>query len=125
MKRRDAYGRSQQLRRIQEETERSRQLLLQRKELQDQRRMANMQASFQRQQIVEVGAQEGWGEDAWRRQGPQQRDGTRWTGCAHERSKQEDFRQTRWVRSHSSVLLWTAGSSPHCDTVPCVSLPLA
>lgn len=54
MKRRDAYERSQQLRRIQEETERSRQLLAQRKDLQDQRRTANMQASFQRQQIVEV-----------------------------------------------------------------------
>jgi len=54
MKRRDAYERSQQLKRIQEETEHSSQLLQQRKELQDQRRTANMQASFQRQQIVEV-----------------------------------------------------------------------
>lgn len=56
MKRRDAYERSQAAKRIQEETERSRQLLMQRKELQDQRRLANMQASFQRQQIVEASA---------------------------------------------------------------------
>lgn len=55
MKRRDAYERSQELKRIQAETERSRALMDQRKQLQDQRRLANMTASMQRQQIVQVG----------------------------------------------------------------------
>lgn len=58
MKRREAYERSQQLKRIQGETERSRALLEERRQLQDQRRLANMQASLQRQQIVQVGR---WG----------------------------------------------------------------
>jgi hypothetical protein len=57
-KRRGAYERSQALRRIEDETARTRQLMQQRRQLQDQRRMANMHASLQRQQIVQVGC---WG----------------------------------------------------------------
>jgi ribosomal protein S21 len=54
MKRRDVYERSQALRRIEDESQRTRQLQEQRRQLQDQRRLANMQASMQRQQIVQV-----------------------------------------------------------------------
>ena len=53
-KRRDAYERAQALRRIQEETERSRALLEERRQLQDQRRLANLTAAMQRQQIVQA-----------------------------------------------------------------------
>lgn len=55
MKRREAYERSQALRRIEEDTARTRALQEQRRQLQGQRRMANMNASLQRQQIVQVG----------------------------------------------------------------------
>lgn len=53
-KRRDAYERAQALRHIQEETERSRALLEERRQLQDQRRLANLTAAMQRQQIVQA-----------------------------------------------------------------------
>ena len=48
-RRRDAYQRSQRLAAIAEETQRACQLLERRKALQGQRRMANLQASLQRQ----------------------------------------------------------------------------
>eukprot|EP00887_Chlorella_sp_A99_P000402 scaffold13.g402.t1 len=54
LKRRDAYQRSQALKRIEEETAKARDLLDQRRQLQEQRRQANMEASFQRQKIVEA-----------------------------------------------------------------------
>lgn len=54
MKRRDTYQRSLALKRIEEETARAKELLEQRRQLQEARRMANMEASFQRQKIVEA-----------------------------------------------------------------------
>lgn len=61
LKRRDAYERSKALRRIQDESERSRALLEERRQLQDQRRLANLTSAMQRQQIVQARrADEGW-----------------------------------------------------------------
>ncbi|KAK9817058.1 hypothetical protein WJX72_008938 [[Myrmecia] bisecta] len=52
MKRRDTYERNQLLCKIQGETEKAHSLLEQRSSLQEQRKMANMDASFQRQKLL-------------------------------------------------------------------------
>ena len=54
MQRRAAYERDQLLARIQSDTEKAVGLLQQRTALQDQRRAANMEASFQRQRLMQV-----------------------------------------------------------------------
>lgn len=54
MKRRDMYQRNQLLHKIQSETEKAHDLLEQRTSLQQQRKMANMTASFQRQKLLQV-----------------------------------------------------------------------
>ena len=54
MQRRAAYERDQLLSRIQSDTEKAVGLLQQRTALQDQRRAANMEASFQRQRLMQV-----------------------------------------------------------------------
>ena len=54
MQRRAAYGRDQLLARIQSDTEKAIGLLQQRTALQDQRRAANLEASFQRQRVMQV-----------------------------------------------------------------------
>lgn len=56
MKRRDMYHRNQLLQKIQGETEKAHGLLEQRSALQQQRKMANMTASFQRQKLLQVWA---------------------------------------------------------------------
>lgn len=53
MKRRDMYQRNQLLHKIQSETEKAHDLLEQRTSLQQQRKMANMTASFQRQKLLQ------------------------------------------------------------------------
>lgn len=53
MKRRDTYQRNQLLHKIQAETEKAHDLLDQRSHLQQQRKMANMSASFQRQKLLQ------------------------------------------------------------------------
>lgn len=54
MQRRMAYQRHEALRKIEAETQRAKQLLEERARLQEQRRMANIEASFQRQQVLEA-----------------------------------------------------------------------
>ncbi|KAK9830997.1 hypothetical protein WJX81_006970 [Elliptochloris bilobata] len=54
MKRRDTYIRSQLLSKIRSETEKARELLSQRAALQEQRKRANMDASFQRQRLLQA-----------------------------------------------------------------------
>ena len=54
MQRREAYERDQLLARIQSDTEKAHELLAQRTALQEQRRAANMEASFQRQKLMQV-----------------------------------------------------------------------
>lgn len=54
MRRRDLYGREQLLGRIREDTERARELLGQRAALQEQRKLANMGSSFQRQKLMQA-----------------------------------------------------------------------
>ena len=54
MQRRAAYERDQLLARIQSDTEKAHDLLAQRTALQEQRRAANMAASFQRQKLMQV-----------------------------------------------------------------------
>lgn len=53
-KRRDMYQRNQLLHKIQDETEKARSLLDARAQLQQQRKMANMGASFQRQKLLQA-----------------------------------------------------------------------
>ena len=53
-KRRDMYQRNQLLHKIQDETEKARSLLEARSSLQQQRKMANMGASFQRQKLLQA-----------------------------------------------------------------------
>ena len=53
-KRRDTYQRNQLLHKIQDETEKARSLLEARAQLQQQRKMANMGASFQRQKLLQA-----------------------------------------------------------------------
>ena len=55
MQRRAAYERDQLLARIQSDTEKAQELLAQRTALQEQRRAANMEASFQRQKLMQAG----------------------------------------------------------------------
>ena len=55
MQRRAAYERDQLLARIQSDTEKAHELLAQRTALQEQRRAANMEASFQRQKLMQAG----------------------------------------------------------------------
>ncbi len=55
MQRRAAYERDQLLVRIQSDTEKAQDLLAQRTALQEQRRAANMEASFQRQKLMQAG----------------------------------------------------------------------
>lgn len=55
MQRRAAYERDQLLTRIQSDTEKAQELLAQRTALQEQRRAANMEASFQRQKLMQAG----------------------------------------------------------------------
>lgn len=55
MQRRAAYERDQLLVRIQCDTEKAHELLAQRTALQEQRRAANMEASFQRQKLMQAG----------------------------------------------------------------------
>ena len=55
MQRRAAYERDQLLARIQSDTEKAQELLAQRSALQEQRRAANMEASFQRQKLMQAG----------------------------------------------------------------------
>ena len=54
MQRRAAYERDQLLARIQSDTEKAHDLLAQRTALQEQRRAANMEASFQRQKLLQA-----------------------------------------------------------------------
>ncbi len=54
MRRRDLYGREQLLGRIREDTDRAHELLGQRAALQEQRKLANMGSSFQRQKLMQV-----------------------------------------------------------------------
>ncbi len=54
MRRRDLYGREQLLGRIREDTERAHELLSQRTALQEQRKLANMGSSFQRQKLMQA-----------------------------------------------------------------------
>ena len=56
MHRRAAYERDQLLARIESDTEKAHDLLAQRTALQEQRRAANMEASFQRQRLMQVGS---------------------------------------------------------------------
>ena len=53
-KRRDIYQRNQLLHKIQDDTEKARSLLDARAQLQQQRKMANMGASFQRQKLLQA-----------------------------------------------------------------------
>ena len=53
-KRRDMYQRNQLLHKIQDDTEKARSLLDARAQLQQQRKMANMGASFQRQKLLQA-----------------------------------------------------------------------
>ena len=55
MQRKDVYRRDQSLHRIQAETERAYDLIGQQEALRVQRKMANMNASFQRERLMEVG----------------------------------------------------------------------
>ncbi|KAK9909851.1 hypothetical protein WJX75_008397 [Coccomyxa subellipsoidea] len=54
MRRRDLYGREQLLAKIRGETERAHELLDARSSLQEQRKLANMDASFQRQKLMQA-----------------------------------------------------------------------
>lgn len=54
MRRRDLYGREQLLAKIRGETERAHELLDARSSLQEQRKLANMGASFQRQKLMQA-----------------------------------------------------------------------
>ncbi len=54
MHRRAAYEQDQLLARIESDTEKAHDLLAQRTALQEQRRAANMEASFQRQRLMQV-----------------------------------------------------------------------
>jgi hypothetical protein len=54
MKRRDLYQRNRLLQKIQDEAERAFEVLAQRTSLQEQRKLANMSASFQRQKLMQV-----------------------------------------------------------------------
>lgn len=54
MQRRDLYERNRLLQKIEDDTEKAYGLLGQRAALQEQRKLANMSASFQRQKLVQV-----------------------------------------------------------------------
>lgn len=54
MRRKDLYGREQLLAKIRGETERAHELLDARSALQEQRKLANMGASFQRQKLMQA-----------------------------------------------------------------------